>query len=393
MPAITPFVAWCYDPRVAGDPSAVTAPPYDTVGPEARRTLGAHPHNIVNVDLPRAEPGDALGTEYTRAASTLRSWVARGVLRPTTQPATYPYEMRFTFEGRTRRIRGLVAAVDLVPWGEGVDPHEQVMAGPVEERLRLLRAVRTNLSAVYATFRGPRHGWTDALDDAASTAPLLEVHDHDDTRHRLWVRPGPAPDPPEDEPLVIADGHHRYTTALRFREEMRRVSGPGPWDRLMMFLVDAATQSPPVLPIHRVADDAPPIGISVEPVVDRDAALAAVDDEGSTVAVLRATGDGPSWGIAHLQGPPPAVRALHALPGFAAQVDAGSVRFTHDPAQAEAAVRDGDARAAYLLPATSAERIRAVVEARERMPQKSTFFWPKPRTGLVLRPLDASSPV
>ncbi|MEX2275395.1 MAG: DUF1015 domain-containing protein [Actinomycetota bacterium] len=387
MPAISPFTGLLYDPAVAGSAASLTAPPYDTVGADDRRTLARDPHNIVHVDLPQPRPGDDRDdNEYTRAASTLSSWRDAGVLRETPTTSTFPYEMSFTADGRTRRIRGLIASVDVQPWGAEVTPHEEVAPGPVQDRLELLRAVRTNLSPVYALFPGPRRGLASFLDAAADREPDVELTDADGTRHRLWVVPGDAPDVPDDEVLLIADGHHRYTTALRYREQMRAAHGPGPWDRIMMLLVDVGSEHPPVLPIHRVSVVTPPPALHGEQ-TGRKQALQGRNDEHPTVAVVTSADDGPVWSLARLEGSPPAVRALHADPGFAAQMDRGDVRFTHDAAEAEEAVRRGDARAAYLLPPTSAERIAAAVAAKERMPQKSTFFWPKPRTGMVLRPL------
>ncbi len=391
MPAITPFRGLCYEPGDGGrDVTSLTAPPYDTVGPEARAALGAEPRNIVHVDLSSGRPqDDTHANQYTRAASVLETWRHDGVLVPTREPSTYPYEMTFELHGVHRRIRGVIAAVDLAAWGAGVHPHEEVMSGPVEDRLRLLRAVRANLSPVYGLIAGPHHGLDATLDEATAGPAALEAVDPEGTRHRLWIRPGPLDDPPDHEPLLIADGHHRYTTALRYRDEMRAANGPGPWDRLMMLVVDAGTEHPPVLPIHRISSSDPG-PLEARPVRSRAEALAAVNDDEAMIAVVTRRDGTPTWSIATLPGSRPAVRALHALPWFAAQVEAGDVRYVHDAEAALDAVRSGAARVAYLLPPTGPGAIRAAVGSDERMPQKSTFFWPKPRTGMVLRPLETA---
>ncbi|MEX0756233.1 MAG: DUF1015 domain-containing protein [Actinomycetota bacterium] len=394
MPAITPFTGLLYDARLLGPGSSLTAPPYDTVGIDARRALATDPHNVVHIDLSEERPGDdEHDNKYTRAASLLETWRRSRVLRPTPVPSTFVYEMRFELDGAPRSIRGLIATVELTPWGEGVLPHEEVMPGPVEDRLRLLRALRANVSPVYALYPGPRPALTAALDEAARTLPAIEVTDGSGTRHRLWTRPGPAPDPPSDDVLLVADGHHRYTTALRYRDEMGSAHGPGPWDRLMMLLVDGATEDPPVLPIHRVGTADPPGDVELRPARNRAEATRALSDGPvPTIAVLTSDegrgGGEPIWHTLVLHGPAPAVRALHQVPGFARQVEQGEIRFTHDAQEAEHAVRAGAARTAYLLPPTTPERIRDVVATGRRMPQKSTFFWPKPRTGMVLRPLE-----
>jgi hypothetical protein len=172
---------------------------------------------------------------------------------------------------------------------------------------------------------------------------------------------------------------------LRYREEMRAEHGPGPWDRQMMLLVDAAVERPPVLPIHRVLLDASPPEPG-ERVRDLEELSAALDDERLMYGVVRREDGMTVHEIGRVEGKPPTVCAL--TDRVAALRDVAKVRFTHDAVEAEASVRSGEAAVAYLLPPTSAERIRGVIDASERMPQKSTYFWPKPRTGMVLRPLE-----
>ena len=257
--------------------------------------------------------------------------------------------------------------------------------GPVEDRLQLLRAVRTNLSAVYALYSGPRPALAAFLRAVTRTRPALELVDEEGVRHRMWISEDPPPDLPTSEALLIADGHHRYTTALRYREEMRNERGSGPWDRLMMFLVDAATENPPVLPIHRVVLDgpSPPAG---ERVRDLEQLVAALDDESLTYGTIRRRNGRVVHELGRLHGEPPTVYALTAqVEGLD---DPRVMRFTHDAVDAEEAVRTRRASFAYVLPATSAERIGRVIASQLRLPQKSTYFWPKPRTGTVLRPLE-----
>jgi hypothetical protein len=194
----------------------------------------------------------------------------------------------------------------------------------------------------------------------------------------------------DEEHLLIADGHHRYTTALAYREERHAAHGSGPWDRVLALIVDAGTQVVPVLPYHRIqrAGAVLPGGDEVR---GQTELMSALDDHDVRIGSLRRAADGSlSWRTHELAGEPPAVRALHAYLDDAAPGD--SLSFTHEANDAVQAVSSGEAVAAYLLPPTTPERIIGVVEAGGRLPRKSTFFWPKPRTGLVMMPLDPERP-
>ena len=191
------------------------------------------------------------------------------------------------------------------------------------------------------------------------------------------------------ESLMIADGHHRYSMALRYRDEMRAEHGPGPWDRVMMFIADAAVQEPPVLPFHRIQTGGPhePSGTRVRDLAE---VLETVSDE-KLVYGSAALEDGLLvHRIAEVPGHAPhRLRAPRAR--SCGDVDE-QLRFTPDAVEAEDAVRNREAVAAFFLPPTDAARIRDVIDRGERLPRKSTFFWPKPRTGLVIRPLDLDAP-
>lgn len=389
MSRVSPFVGLLFDTAVVGSHDAITTPPYDVISePDRRRFLDASPYNVIRLVL-GSDDGD-MNDKYRRAASELRAWRDRGALVPTDGPRYFPYEMRFALHGRHRRIRGLVCAVELEDWGGSILPHEQTMAAPIEDRLQLMRAVRTNLSSIHAIFRGPRPELATFLDEAAAREPVAETTDESGVEHRLWVVP---PDPRvaswlESESLMIADGHHRYTMALRFRAEMRASDGPGPWDRVMMLIADAAVEEPPVLPFHRIQT-----GGSFEPrgrrVRDLSEVLETVSDDELAYGTASLERGSLIHRVEELQGAPPTVCALHEQ--VLREVDA-RLRFTPDAVEAEAAVRTDEAVAAYFLPSTEAGRIREVVDRGGRLPQKSTFFWPKPRTGLVLRPLDLDEP-
>lgn len=388
MPSVAPFDGLLFDPAVVGDLAAVTAPPYDVIlADELARFRRGSPYSITHVDLTEGTLGHP--DQYSHAGRLLRRWRGEGALVPVGRPAYYPYEMRFTLGGADRRIRGLIAEVGLEPWGGAIVPHEETMPAPVEDRLALLRATGINLSPIYGVGVGGREPDPSRLEAGMARPPDREVTDERGVLHRLWVEPDleEAAAAFRGRPLLVADGHHRYETALAYRAEMRARHGPGPWDSVMMLLVDAASEDPPVLPIHRV--------VRVRPLPDLPGRL--VRDLGEVLASLRR--DDLRFGAAFrrdgdllhlvgsLEGQPPTVTALHRqlldpMPGVE------EVRFVPDPVVAEEAVRQGEADLALFLPPARVATICAVIRAGGRLPRKSTYFWPKPRTGMVLRPLD-----
>lgn len=409
MPRLQPFRGLVFDASVVGPIDRVTSPPYDVISRAGRlEYLRTSPFSVVHVDLAEGteDPADP-ENRYARAARLLSDWEQRGAVRRGGAPTYYVYEMSSASEGSAtswpgaigRRsvstVRGLICAMTLEDWGGSVLPHEQVMHGPVQDRLALLRATRTHLSPVYGTIDGPDGELERFLRTVTDAPAPLEAVDEQGVRHRMWPVPGDAMsfDHLSREHLLIADGHHRYTTALHYRDECREADGDGPWNAVLTLVVDAAAQHPPVLPFHRLqlAGDPPPaIGDEVD---DLEAALAALSDDEVTVATVCARSDGaPTYRVRRLTGEPPTVRALHRQL-LDARSAPGSLRYLPDAADVEAGVAGGGAVAGYLLPPTTPERIRRVVEQGERLPQKSTYFWPKPRTGMVMMPLDRDQSV
>jgi uncharacterized protein (DUF1015 family) len=387
MPHVFPFDALVYDAAVVGALRRVTTPPYDVISEARRREYEIEPRSIVRIDLASGDDASPVPGGYEEAGALLRLWIDEGVL-VRIPSAFHAYEMR---TGAGGRVRGVLCAMELEAWGGDILPHERTMAAPLEDRLRLLRATHTHLSAVYGTVAGPCPPLSDLLDEMTRVTPDAEVTDAEGVTHRRWTIPG---DPPigtwlAEEPLLIADGHHRYTTALTYRDEMREAAGRGPWDRLLTFVVDAGSERLSVRPFHRIqlAGPAPVPGERVEHVAD---VLDAISDDELRVGVVLPRGSGLDLSVVSLEGEPPTVRALHEQL-LDASVPAGSLRFTPDADEAVEAVRSEGAVAAYLLPPTTPDRIRKVVERGERLPQKSTYFWPKPRTGMALMPLDRTA--
>lgn len=389
MPLVAPFRALRFDPAVVGSLGSVTAPPYDVVDERRRRELLAgSPWSVVHLDL--ADGHDDPGhheSRYARAASLLQEWRRAGAVRADPDPAYWAYEM-------TRppiTVRGVICAMALEPWGTGVVPHERTMPGPIHDRLALLRALRTHLSPIYGIVDGPVEPLRSLLDEVAVSEPAAAVDDPDGVRHALWPI---DPDVPiagwlADHALLIADGHHRYETALRYREERRRLDGPGSWDRVLTLVVDAAAQEVPVLPFHRVVTTRA-AGFEGEPVSDALEAQATLRDEEVSAVLVTRRNDGIEARVVRLAGSPPTVRALHET--ALGTIPADDIAYTSDAADAVWRVERGHAGFAVLLPPTSPAAIRSVVAAGDRLPPKSTLFWPKPRTGIVMMGLDEGEP-
>lgn len=386
MPDVGPFQGLLYDPAIAGELDALTAPPYDVIDAEALERFRARsPFNITWVDLGEGPYDD--NSKYTHAGALIRRWRHEGVFAPV-GPAVYPYEMAFRMDGRPKTVRGIILEVTLEAWGGSILPHERTMPGPIEDRMAQMRATRANISPLYALVRGVGDAQRDLIRRAMRRTPDREATDEDGVRHRLWADPdaGDLPSAYRDRVVLIADGHHRYETSIALRDELR-AHGPGPWDAVMMFIVDVAVEDPPVLPYHRLVRVRPTPQIVGEPKRDLGSVLAALREDGSRFGAIVRTGDGVSYLLGDTGGDPPIVHALHEhvldpMPGVT------GLSFTQDAGLADRAVRASDADLAFLLPPARADDVQRVVEAGGRLPQKSTYFWPKLRTGLVIRPFD-----
>jgi uncharacterized protein (DUF1015 family) len=440
VPDVRPFRALRFDPTTVGDLGAVTAPPYDVIDPAARaRLLERHPANVVRLDLPAEEIGDADPDDrYRRAARTLASWRSDGTLRKDPHPSVYVYEQTYRVPGTDteRRQRGFFARLRLEAFGEGgVLPHERTLTGPKEDRYKLLRATGVNTSPVVVLFDDPAGTTGARLAELAGTPAAVDLTDDDGVRHRLWPLPADGDGPEsglaaaliaagEAAPVTIADGHHRYETALRYRDERRMTRSceeDPPFDYLLALFLDATDEPLTVLPTHRLVRSLGDDGAAellrraeelfvVEPVASASALVEAFD------AVALARGGEGRFGLwtraggallrarrhafeAHRPEGGSAVRqldvtllgvALERLAGVdAAAVAAGAIAYDKSAAGAVAAVERGDADAAWLLEGTPVASIEAVAREGDVMPQKSTYFYPKALTGLVINPLEA----
>jgi uncharacterized protein (DUF1015 family) len=350
---VRPFRALRYDPVVGGPLESLVAPPYDVIAPEQREELRQQsPYNIVHLTLPDSEG---------EAAASLSGWKERGVLTRDPDPACWWLAQEYVGpDGVARRREGLVAALRLEPYGNRVVlPHERTHAGPKEGRLRLLRATRTQLEPLFFL-------WDGTVDVDGLGEPDL-VADEGGVVSRLWRLDAEFSDALVEEladALLIADGHHRYETALAFHEE----DGTEESAWLLAVIVPTGQEGLTIFPTHRVAESAG-------------------DAAGTPIDPPRAHLPGP---VLYRGGGRYELLSGNGFldPEVVDRFAPRGVTYTPHRQEAVATVDRGEAEAAFLLRPTRIEDVWAVARRGEVMPQKSTFFYPKLTSGLLLLPLD-----
>lgn len=428
MSLVRPFRARMYRHEAGADLSAVTAPPYDVISPEDRAALlERDAHNVVALELPDGplDP-DVPGNRYQTGAATWQQWFDEGVLVEDDAPAVYVVEQSWEHEGRPVRRRGFVAAVRLHPFADGVVlPHERTLPKAIADRLNLTRATAANLSQVFGLFSDPA-GDTDALFDATiADEPSCRATDADGVLSRVWAIKDPETIAAVSGvvgggPIFIADGHHRYTTALAYRDERRKAdaaAGRSPvdpaYDYVMMTLVNMDDPDLVVLPTHRLA--------RAEGAFDAEAFWAGLAEHFELTELIGAPGrilsDTPrtAFGVRTADGtlrlatlkadvdPATAIAGAHSdawkrldvavlqelilKPLFGIDPDIAATLDRLSFAKKEADALSSDADAAFLLNATRMDQLREVALAGETMPQKTTYFYPKLASGLLMRSL------
>ena len=434
MPPVLPFAGLRYVVPAA-DLEHLVSPPFDVINSEEQaQLLAASPHNVIRLELPADAP-DQPGSRYRLAAKYLREWREARVLRPDSNAAYYLSETEYTYANATTRRRDLLAAVAVEPWSARVAlPHEHTMAAPKADRLELLRATHLNASPIWLLARERLPALDQAWELADTRPPDVEFAWRGET-HRLWV----VTDRSLIErlqaalaasgPLYIADGHHRYETSLAFKSEAGgQVKAAGATLATITLADDPGLQ---VLPTHRLLSGLSPeltleeaetrwgeaFHVEYYPVWDN----APAEQIDAFIEQLASSGRlGPSFGIyglgqpdlfgiLELRGrkPPPNslpadrsmawqsldVSMLHELLIDPLVAESGHpraevLRFTRDPHEAVDEVRRGRASVAFFLNPTPVQSVLAVADAGDLMPEKSTYFYPKPPAGLVMRDLE-----
>jgi uncharacterized protein (DUF1015 family) len=448
MPTIQPFRGLHYNLAQVGSLSDVVTPPYDVISPDFQDELyKKHPANFIRLELNRDELGDnEQSNKYARAGKFLRNWRQEGVMHIDPDPALYVYHQTFQHDGREVTRRGFMSRVRLERFGEGkIYPHEETHSGPKLDRLNLMKATRANLSQIFGLYPDPENTAQDLLEAAITGQTPLTATDHLGVVHRMWpvtnvktiADVAAILDP---KPLFIADGHHRYETACNYRDWLAE---QGPLDAnhpANFVLTQCVSMSDPgllVLPTHRLfrglkpmssdllqsrlgasfqtrtiakgADRAPNLWEDLEIAGDQGRlafytsaddtwAHAAITPEGKRRMAELAPEHSADWqGLG--------VSILHRLvmETLLRHKELPKPMYVHSSEEVGEALRAGDTAgrdatgqmgtggrfelACLVMPAT-VDHVRAISEHGERMPAKSTYFYPKLLGGMVVHPLE-----
>lgn len=442
MPQTAPFAALRYNLDHIGSLSDVIAPPYDVIDPDLQDELyKKHPANCIRVILNRNEPGDSGDERYDRAAAFVEQWTKEGVLQRESQPAYYVYHQQFEVDGVTFNRRGFMARVRIQPFGEGnIYPHEETHPKAKVDRLKLTNATKQNNSQIFGLYPDTENTVITKLDQACENLTPVEATDHLGVQHKLWTVTdatvvSEVAQLMEDKPMFVADGHHRYETASNYKAQLDQELGGLPEDHpanfVMTMLVGMSDPGMIVLPTHRLLRGTP--GFSSEEIIQKlgdafscqtlsggiEAAneawskMEAADNQGM-VAVYGTKDD--TWVTAtatdeakeKMRSLAPSqsdqwrelgVSLLHRLvidsllgceghpkPTYVHEVSEVIEGVRGEGSQAESDSDEPYTLAALVMPA-KLEHVEAISLHKERMPAKSTYFYPKLLSGLTFNPL------
>jgi uncharacterized protein (DUF1015 family) len=443
MAQVFPFRAFRYNPEVAPFQEVLTQP-YDKISPEMQQKYyESHPQNLIAVEKGKEFPGDAPGSNvYSRAAAAFSDWEAKHAILQDPAPSFYAYTQEFTVPGTSERRtrRGFIGAGKLEEYSAGVIfRHEHTLSGPKADRLELLRNTRTHTGQLFLLYSDPQKRVDAILSEVEKSAPpATEVHDEYGVTHRLWVVSGPQKvsaiqSAMNDQKLVIADGHHRYETALNYRNERRAQAGStdpqAPYERAMMSFINTRSEGLVILPTHRVIANVHDFSWAsvrryLEPWFSTEVFAFADEAQKETVranflsrlkaaatqraiGVYPAAGDGqrafyllvlrPGADLAQLlPNVSPRQRDLDVVLlhegilepalGITPQsvTKEANLTYEREAANAVAAVDSGKAQLSFFLNACDVEKVVEIATANDVMPQKSTDFFPKLLSGITM---------
>ena len=437
MTQVKPFPGIRYAREKVSSLGAVICPPFDVITPEQQKSYYRQSdYNAIRLELPAQQGEESLPAAHGRAAATFRTWLDEKTLQMDSPAAFYLHDHYFTYRGRMRR-RELIARVKLVPWGEGVYPHEEISSKVKQDRLGLLRACQAAFSPILALYQDRKGKIAETLSSVTQYRPPLVISDSDE-QHLIWAINEPRltrriSDLLSELSFYVADGHHRYETALAYQREIREKlaspSGDDAFDYIMMSLAAFSDPGLVIFPLHRVVRGIPGdvrarlvsqvkdlFTVETVPLAGGKADLAenvlrklkparqADGEEGRVIGVLGLEGE--ALTVLRQR---PGVSIEEAMPRsrsqaykrldvsilnhlvlekiFGAAIDEADIGYTVDIAQAYREVTEGNYQLAFIIQPPRVEMVKAVADAGERMPRKSTYFYPKVPAGLVINPL------
>jgi uncharacterized protein (DUF1015 family) len=393
--------------KVSGED--LLAPPYDIITPEYQEELyNKSPYNIVRVDFGKTlSSDDSRENKYTRASACLEGWLREQALISSKTPCFYSYEISYTIDKEQKRLWGILGLVKLEALGKGnIYPHEYTHSKPKKDRLDLMRICRANISPIFSLYHSEEKKVSGILSEINSKTSYIEAVDRDGSIHRLWEISDPNAIVTikrefEGKALFIADGHHRYETALEYQKEMREkegaAGGPRPYDYVLMFLANTAEEGLTILPTHRLVKNIPSDALDL---LSGDFEIKELSEDIDIAGAIAGKRDvyglytgGKKWYYLEYKGEgiygvPAALKnldvtILHDLI-FKQLLDIDRVSYEMDVRKCLQSVRDGEYEAAFFLNPTQVCDVEQVALASLRMPPKSTYFYPKLMTGLVL---------
>ena len=430
MVVLRPFRGWRYDLDVVGDPAAVLSPPYDLITPEMQTSLQQlSPYNVVHLEAGEGLDWDnPTHDQYSDTASLFREWTGKGVLRRDTEPSYYLSRQVFHHQGREWSRLGLTACVGLEPYDRGqVLPHEYTESPAIQDRVSLMKACNANFSPIMSLYRDAEGALTPIFQQVMSGAPVLDVDDGLGQRSTLWQIASAILSEPisrffQDTAIFLADGHHRYEAALQFQRDKSGAGGTGPsqaYNFVMMTLIGFDDPGLLVLPYHRLLSGLPAdkysevqqeLGKIFEstPIVrgkelDGESVANEVADRGRdrhAMGMLGPAGEAPvlltlrqgvdwrNWGPLALS--EAWILEEQVLKPVLGDATLNHLGYIHDHHEAMELVTSGDRQLAFLLKPFPMAQFEMVVRQGQRLPRKSTFFYPKLPTGMVINQLEGT---
>lgn len=439
MATIVPIRGIRYSQDRVGDLSQVVTPPYDIIDAAAQaRYYARHPHNIIRLELGQTfAQDDKKNNRYTRAANYFNRWQKEEVILKEKEPALYLYEQEFTVKGKKMLRAGFFCGVKVEDYSKGnILPHEETLSKPKADRLQLMRSCRANFSPVFGLYADSKNEIIQSLVAARQNKPNVDFIDESGEAHRLWVITDPkiisaVADQMADKPIFIADGHHRYETALDYAEEMR-LQGQNNYDTVLMVLVNLYDPGMLILPTHRIVKNIRNFDIedfknqlsnyfeieafplspgktSAEPEII-DSFFNKMEEQGKNIhtfglytkeKVLYLLTLKPECSLDDIldQNKSAAWRKLDVAIldnlvldkllsiGSEQRQNQEHLEYTHNEKEALEMINTGEAQLSFFLNPTRVEEVIEVALANDKMPQKSTYFYPKLITGLIINPL------